>query len=98
MIYAPMSPRLQLWITRLARLPRWVWIAFIIGVIVPIVVLGASLLAIALVVGTVTAFAALLLTTIIRAVRRLCGQRTTSLDAGRCNVRVVVSSAGVIDP
>lgn len=98
MIYLPMNPRLQLWVARLARLPRWVWIAFAIGVIVPITVLGASLLAVALVFGAVAALAALFVTTVIRAVRRLRGQRTTSLDAGRRNVRVVVASARVIDP
>jgi hypothetical protein len=95
MLYAPLNPRLQLWINRLARLPRWVWIAFAIGVILPIIVLGASLLAVALVFGTL---AALLITTIIRAARRLRQPRQTSLDVGRRNAHVVVSSVRIIDP
>jgi hypothetical protein len=98
MLYAPANPRLQLWINRLARLPRWVWIAFAVGVVLPIIVLGASLLAVALVFGVTAAFAAFLVLTIIRAARRLRRPRSTALDAGRRNVHVVVSSVRVIDP
>jgi hypothetical protein len=98
MIYAPMNPRLQMILTRLARLPRWVWVAFFIGVVVPIVVLGASLLLIALLCGMAVAAAGFVVATIVRGLRRLGRPRTVALDAGRRNVRVVVTSARVIDP
>ena len=105
-------PQIMRWQARLARVPRWAWIAFFIGVIVPIVVLGASLLLMAVVFGGIALAAALLVGGVVRTARRLGAHRSHAMtsamsgrpnpssdsDDGRRNVRVVITSARVIDP
>lgn len=88
------APQLQLWHTRLARVPRWAWIAIFVGIILPLVVLGLGLLAVAL------ASALLLLATIalVVFVRNKIRSLLPPRDDGRRNVRIVVHSARIIDP
>jgi hypothetical protein len=84
-------PRAQVWQTRLSRMPRWGWIAVLIGVVLPLVVVGA----VALASGLVVFLAVALVLGVLNAVRRLFHRPA---DDGRRNVRIVVHSARVIDP
>jgi uncharacterized membrane protein YdcZ (DUF606 family) len=96
MFYTPFhSPTVSRWQARLARVPRWAWIAFAIGVIVPVIVLAVAILAIALTTGTIVLLAALLIGAMAAGVSRLLKRPAND---GRRNVRIVVSSARVIDP
>jgi hypothetical protein len=91
-------PRAQLWqarMTRLRAMPRWGWIAILIGIVLPVVVLGAGLLVIALLSGLAVLVVVAVVMTIVNAVRRLFRKPA---DDGRRNVRIVVHSARVIDP
>ena len=91
------DPRMQQAILRLARMPRWFWVAFVLGVGVPVVVLGAGLLVMALLVGGVLAGVAVVVALVGRTVRRLRSPRTEALGR-RENVTISVSSVRVIDP
>ena len=66
-----------------------------IGIVLPVVVLGAGLLVIALLSGLAVLVVAAVVMTIVNAVRRLFHKPA---DDGRRNVRIVVHSARVIDP
>jgi hypothetical protein len=88
------DPRLAQWQGWLARMPRWVWIALFIGVVIPLIVLGIGLLAVALVSAIVVVTLAGLILFIKNRIRRL----RRPADDGRRNVRIVVHSARVIDP
>ncbi len=84
---------------RLARVPRWAWILFFVGVLLPIVVLGVAIVAVGLVTGLIVMAAALLVSVILGAVYRLMHRRGMGqVDDGRRNVQIVVRSARVIDP
>jgi len=98
MIYAQFNdPRITRWQARLARVPRWAWIATAIGVLLPVVVLGIAILAVALTTGAIVLIAALLAAGVLSMAYRLMN-RTRRLGDGRKNVQIVVRSARVIDP
>jgi hypothetical protein len=98
MFYAQFQdPRIVKWQARLARVPRWAWIAFGIGVLVPIVVLGVAILAVSLAVGATVLVAVLLASGVLGLVYKLLN-RGRRLPSGRRNVQIVVHSARVIDP
>lgn len=98
MFYARFQdPRIAKWQARLARVPRWAWIAFGIGVLIPIVVLGIAILAVALTTGAIVLAAVLVASGILGLAYRLMN-RHPRLDEGRRNVQIVVRSARVIDP
>ena len=84
-------PQLNRWQARLARIPRWGWIAIFIGIAIPLL----SLLMVAFVSGIVVFAAVAIIVFILNFIRRLF---TRPRSDGRENVRIVVHSARVIDP
>ena len=86
--------RMTRWQSRLARVPRWGWIAFFIGAVVPAAALAIFLIITFLFTGLVVMAAVLLLGAAIGMVRRLLHRR----DDGRRNVQIVVRSVRVVDP
>jgi hypothetical protein len=88
------DPRVTRWQGRLARVPRWGWIAFGIGVLVPIVLLIIGVIVVGVVTGAIVMAAVLLVGSIMGLIYRLFHKR----DDGRRNVQIVVHSARVIDP
>jgi len=90
------DPRITRWQARLARVPRWAWIATGVGVLVPIVILGVAILAVALTTGAIVLVAALLAAGVLSLAYRLT-RRRPRLTTGRKNVQIVVHSARVID-
>ncbi len=98
MMYARFNdPRIIRWQARLARVPKWAWIAAAIGVLVPIVVLGIAILAVAVTTGAIVLVAAIVAAGVLSVVYRLMN-RTRRLGDGRKNAQIVVHSARVIDP
>ncbi len=91
------NPRFTRWQARLARMPRWAWIAFILGAVVPLVAFFAFLFLTAILTGTLVLFAVFAVAGILGLISRLLHRRH-SLDDGRRNVKIVVHSARVIDP
>jgi hypothetical protein len=89
------APQLARWQSRLARLPRWAWIAFFVGAVVPIVVLVVLTLAAAVLTGVIVMLAVLLVGAVLGTLWRLLHRRR---DDGRRNVSIVVHSSRVIDP
>ncbi len=97
MIHARLNlPSVLKWQARLARVPRWAWIAFFVGAVVPIFVLIVLALAAAVLTGTIVMLAVLLVGAVIGTLWRLVHLRRH--DDGRRNVSIVVHSARVIDP
>src|SRR4051812_14877297 len=98
MMYTQLNdPRIARWQARLSRVPRWGWIAFMVGAVVPAVALVLFILFTALVTGAIVMAAVLLVGTILSVVWRLMHRRQR-LDDGRRNVQIVVRSARAIDP
>jgi hypothetical protein len=85
------------WQARLARVPRWAWVAFGIGVIIPIVVLGVAIVAVALTTGLIVLAAVLLVGGILSLVWRLMHRHKRPV-IDRRNNQIVVHSVRVIDP
>lgn len=90
-------PRFTKWQGRLARMPRWAWIAFVIGAVVPMIALIVFLFLTAIVTGTVVLLAVLAVGSVLGLAGRLLHRRH-AIDDGRRNVKIVVHSARVIDP
>ena len=89
MIHAQLNlPFLIKWQGRLARVPRWAWVAFFVGALIPIV----FLFAIALVAGLIALAAVLAVGTIIGLVLRLLRRR--QIRRGQ----IIVRSVRIIDP
>ncbi len=94
------NPRMHIWqgrIVRLRTMPRWAWIAVLLGIVVPMVVVVAVLLVIGLASGLLIFLAIAVFLAVANAFRRLL-HRPRVLDDGRRNVKIVVHSARVIDP
>ncbi len=89
------DPRMMAWQNRLARLPRWAWIAIALGVVLPIFIVLAGFVLLAVVSGLVVLAAVMVILSIRNLFLRLVQPRQ---DDGRRNVRIVVRSARVIDP
>jgi hypothetical protein len=87
------NPQMTRWQTRLARIPRWGWVAFFIGAVVPAIILLIVLLITFFFTGLTVMGAALLVGWVISRVRRL-GRRNTQLPSNQ----IVVRSVRVIDP
>jgi len=99
MIYTQFQdPRIARWQARLARVPRWGWIAIFVAILVPILILLAGIIAVGLITGGLVLAAVLLVSTVLALVQRLLHRRHRQLDDGRRNVKIVVHSARVIDP
>jgi hypothetical protein len=88
------SPQFRQWQSRLARVPRWGWIAIFIGIVLPLVVLGLGLVAVAVISGLIVFAAVAVIATLVAVVRKLMHR---PVDDGRRNV-IVVRSVRVIDP
>jgi Kef-type K+ transport system membrane component KefB len=91
------DPRIVKWQARLARVPRWAWIAAGIGFLIPIVALGIVILAVGLATGAIVLAAVLLASATLGLIFKLMN-RGRRLEDGRKNVQIVVRSARVIDP
>ena len=85
------SHHLQAWHSRLARVPRWAWIA--LGL--PIVVAGGAILLFALLAGLVLFAVVGAIKFFMSSARRMFAR---PVDDGRRNVRIMVHSARVLDP
>jgi hypothetical protein len=97
MIYTQFhDPRIAKWQGRLARVPRWAWIAFGVGVLVPLVALAVAILVVAVTTGAIVMAAVLAAGAVLSVIYKLVHRRR--LHAGRRNVQIVVRSARVIDP
>jgi hypothetical protein len=99
------DPRVSRWQARLSRVPRWGWIAFFIGIMLPILVLAVSIIVVALTTGALVMAAVLVVSAILGLVYRLMHRNTRTLNRTQNgeplrsdNVRIVVHSARVIDP
>ena len=88
------DPRVIRWQARLARVPRWGWIAFGIGILVPLLALAIGVIVVGVLTGAIVMAAVLLVGSIMGLIYRLFHRR----DDGRRNVQIVVHSARVIDP
>jgi len=84
-------PQFNRWQARLARMPRWGWIAVMIGIALPIL----ALLMVAFFSGIIVFAIVAVIAFVLSFFRRLFTGRRND---GRENVRIVVHSARVIDP
>ena len=80
-------PLLMKWHSRLARIPRWAWIAFFLGALIPRVVIFAA----ALVAGLLVLAAVLIVGAVLGLVHRLLRPRPRSRG------EIVVTGVRVID-
>jgi hypothetical protein len=93
------DPRIARWQTRFARVPRWAWIAFFIGLALPVLALGIAVLAVGLATVLIVGAAITLVGLVMGIAHRLANRRQRrDLSAGRRNVQIVVHSARIIDP
>jgi hypothetical protein len=90
-VFVTNHPGLNRLQARLSRMPRWGWLALMIGVAIPLVVI----VMLAFVSGIVVFVAVGVIVLVMNFVRRLFSRR---VDDGRRNVQIVVHSARVIDP
>ncbi len=81
-------PYLMKWHSRLARIPRWAWIAFAIGALIPIVVI----LAVAFIAGLIALAAVLLVGSGFGLVLRFLRHRQQRRG------QIVVRSVRIVDP
>ena len=84
------------WQARLARVPRWAWVAFFIGAVVPVVVLLVLTLAAALLTGVIVMMAVLLVGAVLGLLLRIFNMR--GRNDGRRNMQIIVTGHQVIDP
>ncbi|HVT81918.1 MAG TPA: hypothetical protein VHM90_14825 [Phycisphaerae bacterium] len=89
------SPRLMKLQSRLARVPRWVWISFFIGAVIPLVVTALLILITAFVTGAIVVAAVLVASTLLGLAWKLTHRR---MNDGRRNCQIVVRNVRVIDP
>jgi hypothetical protein len=87
------NPAMTRWVSRLARVPRWAWIAFFLGAIIPAVIVIGFLMLGAIGIGLVVMLAVLAVGTAIGLIRR-----AFRLRAYRKSNQIVVRSVRVIDP
>ncbi len=91
MIYAQFQhPAFYRWQSRLARIPRWAWIAFFIGALIPLVVIFA----VALVAGLIVLAAVLIVGAGLGLMFRLLHPQPRPRFRGE----IVVRDVRVIDP
>ncbi len=89
MIYTQFhSPSLARWQSRLARIPRWAWIAFFVGALLPIIVVFA----IAFIAGLIALAAVLVVGTVIGLIVRLLRHRQYRRG------QIIVRSVRIVDP
>jgi VIT1/CCC1 family predicted Fe2+/Mn2+ transporter len=86
--------RMVKWQARLARVPKWAWIAFFVGVMIPIIVLAVVVVMTAVVTGAIVMAAVLVVGGILGLIWKLLHRKPD----GRKNVQIVVRSSQVIDP
>jgi hypothetical protein len=88
------DPRIAKWQARLARVPRWAWIAFFIGAVIPVVVTGLLILVTAFVTGAIVVAAVLVAGSLLGVIWKLTHRRQNV----RRNCQIVVRNVRVIDP
>ena len=89
------NPTMTRWQTRLARVPRWAWIAFFIGAIVPLVAFMIFIILTSLAVGAIVMGTTLLIAAAVGLVRRALNR--TNNRRFHSN-QIVIRSVRVIDP
>jgi uncharacterized membrane protein YhaH (DUF805 family) len=89
--------RIIKWQGRLARVPKWAWIAFFVGVMIPIIALAVVVLMTAVVTGAIVVAAVLVVGGVLSLMWKLLHRRPGS-RGGRKNVQIVVRRSQVIDP
>jgi hypothetical protein len=87
------NPRLARWQNRLARIPRWAWIAFFLGAVIPIAVVMIILFGVFVFSGLAVLVAVLLVRRALRLFRR-GHYRHERLPQNQ----IIVRSVRVIDP
>jgi hypothetical protein len=89
MIYTQFNfPRVTRWQARLARVPRWAWVAFFVGAMIPMVLI----LGVAVIAGLIALCAVLIVGMAVRFVSRLVHRPR------RHSGEIVVHSVRVVDP
>lgn len=88
------SPRLMKLQQQLARIPRWAWIAFFIGAVIPVVVTVLLILITAFVTGAIVMAGVLVAGSLLGLAWKFLHGR----DDGRRNCQIVVRNVRVIDP
>jgi hypothetical protein len=84
-------PGIARWQMRLARVPRWAWMAFFIGAVIPVIVLLVLTLAAAVITGLIVMGAVLIVGAGLSVLYRLLHRRHRSQE-------IVVRSVRIIDP
>lgn len=93
MIYTQFHhPGIARWQMRLARVPRWAWMAFFIGAVVPVIMLIVVTLAAAVITGLIVMAGVLIVGTGLGLVYRLLHRRHRSQG------EIVVRSVRIVDP
>ena len=87
------NPAMARWVSRLARVPRWAWIAFFLGAIIPAVIVIGFLMLSFIGIGLMVMLAVLVVGTAIGLVRR-----TFRLRGYQRSNQIIVRSVRVIDP
>jgi uncharacterized RDD family membrane protein YckC len=86
-------PGVLQWQGRLARVPRWAWVTFIVGAVVPAVAVIVFLLVTAILTGLIAVAGVLVVGALIGTVHRLFSRRQMS----GASTQIIVHSARVID-
>ena len=93
MIYTQFHhPGIARWRMRLARVPRWAWMAFFIGAVIPVIVLLVLTLAAAVITGLIVMAAVLIVGAGLSVFYRLLHRRHRSQG------EIVVRSVRIVDP
>jgi hypothetical protein len=85
-------PGIARWQMRLARVPRWAWVAFFIGAVIPVMALLAVALAAAVITGLIVMAAVLIVGTGLGLVYRLLHRRHHP------HGEIVVRAVRIVDP
>jgi len=84
------------WQSRLARIPRWAWIAFFIGAVIPLVVTLLLLVVTAVVTGVLVMAAVIIVGAVLGFVWRVFHRRR--LPDSDPHGEIIVRNVRVIDP
>ena len=84
-------PQVMRWQARLARVPRWAWVAFFIGAVIPIVALLLVALAAAVITGLIVMGVVLIAGAGLSVLYRLVRRRHRSQE-------IVVRCVRIVDP
>jgi hypothetical protein len=89
------NPSLLRWQARLARVPRWAWIAFFIGAVIPLVAFIIFVILTAFFFGAIVMGSALLIAAAVGFVRRTLTRNNNHRFTSN---QIVIRSVRVVDP